>query len=63
VFCSRKAFAVAATTLRPKITMACEECGHRNYTTQKSRRNDPDRLGMKKFCPNCGVHRTHKETR
>ncbi len=27
-------------------------------------RNDgPDRLEIKKFCPNCGVHRKHKETR
>ena len=31
--------------------------------TRKNRRNDPDRLEIKKFCPNCGVHRKHKETR
>jgi large subunit ribosomal protein L33 len=56
-------FAVAATDVRPKITLACEECKHRNYITKKNRRNDPDRLEMKKFCPNCGTHRLHKETR
>jgi large subunit ribosomal protein L33 len=58
-----KGFAVAATDVRPKITLACEECKHRNYITKKNRRNDPDRLEMKKFCPNCGTHRVHKETR
>jgi large subunit ribosomal protein L33 len=55
--------AVAATDVRPKITLACEECKHRNYITKKNRRNHPDRLELKKFCPNCGCHRAHKETR
>ncbi len=54
---------VAATDVRPKITLACEECKHRNYITKKNRRNDPDRLEIKKFCPNCRRHRAHKETR
>ncbi|NUT45735.1 MAG: 50S ribosomal protein L33, partial [Saccharothrix sp.] len=31
--------------------------------TRKNRRNDPDRLEIKKFCPNCKTHRAHKETR
>jgi large subunit ribosomal protein L33 len=53
----------SSSDVRPKITLACEECKHRNYITKKNRRNDPDRLEMKKFCPNCGRHRTHKETR
>jgi len=59
----KEAATVAATDVRPKITLACEECKHRNYITRKNRRNDPDRLEIKKFCPNCGVHRKHKETR
>ena len=25
--------------------------------------NDPDRLEIKKFCPNCGKHQAHKESR
>ena len=54
---------VAATDVRPKITLACEECKHRNYITRKNRRNAPDRMEMKKFCSNCGTHRTHRETR
>ncbi len=52
-----------ATDIRPKITMACEECKNRNYITKKNRRNDPDRLEVKKFCPTCGKHTGHKETR
>ena len=54
---------MAATDVRPKVTLACEVCKHRNYITKKNRRNDPDRLELKKFCPNCGVHRAHRETR
>lgn len=52
-----------ATDIRPKITLACEECKDRNYITKKNRRNDPDRLEMKKHCPKCNSHTLHKETR
>ncbi|HEY1095043.1 50S ribosomal protein L33 [Glycomyces luteolus] len=52
-----------ATDVRPKITMACVECKERNYVTKKNRRNHPDRLELKKYCPKCKVSRTHKETR
>ncbi len=54
---------MAATDVRPKITLACTECKERNYITKKNRRNDPDRLELKKFCPRCNTHRTHRETR
>ena len=47
---------MAATDVRPKITLACQDCKHRNYITKKNRRNDPDRLELKKFCPNCRAH-------
>ena len=49
--------------IRPKITLACTECKERNYITKKNRRNDPDRLELKKFCPRCRTHRAHRETR
>ncbi|QIS16014.1 50S ribosomal protein L33 [Nocardia arthritidis] len=55
--------AAKSTDIRPKITLACEQCKHRNYITKKNRRNDPDRLELKKFCPNCGTHRAHRESR
>jgi len=32
-----------------------------SYTTTKNRRNTPDRLELKKFCPNCNTHTIHKE--
>ena len=54
---------VAATDVRPKITLACQECKHRNYITRKNRRNDPDRMELKKYCPNCRKHQPHRETR
>ena len=54
---------MAATDVRPKITLACTECKNRNYITRKNRRNDPDRLEMKKFCPTCRAHQVHRETR
>jgi large subunit ribosomal protein L33 len=38
-------------------------CKHRNYITVKNRRNDPDRLSLHKFCPNCAKHTEHRETR
>ena len=52
-----------ATDVRPKITLACQDCKERNYITKKNRRNGPDRLEMSKFCPKCNKHTVHKETR
>jgi len=49
--------------IRPKITLACTECKERNYITKKNRRNDPDRMELKKHCPRCGRHTAHRETR
>ena len=54
---------MAATDVRPKITLACAVCKHRNYITRKNRRNDPDRLELKKFCPRDRRHTVHRETR
>jgi large subunit ribosomal protein L33 len=45
------------------ITLACSECRERSYSTTKNRRNDPDRLELKKYCPRCRRHRPHRETR
>ena len=54
---------MTATDVRPKITLACQECKRRNYITKKNRRNDPDRLELKKYCPWCRHHTAHRETR
>ncbi|UCH87701.1 MAG: 50S ribosomal protein L33 [Dehalococcoidia bacterium] len=45
------------------IHLACTDCRSRNYTTTKNRRNDPDRLEFRKFCPRCRGHRLHREVR
>ncbi len=45
------------------ITLACTECRERTYSSTKSRRNDPQRLELKKFCPRCRTHRLHREVR
>ena len=52
-----------ASDVHPKITLACQECKERNYITKKNRRNDPDRLELKKYCPRCNASTVHKETR
>ena len=49
--------------VRPVITLACSDCKERNYTTQKNRRNDPNRIELKKFCRRCRKHTVHRETK
>jgi large subunit ribosomal protein L33 len=45
------------------IHLACTECRERNYTSSKNRRNDPDRIELKKFCPRCRQRQAHREVR
>jgi large subunit ribosomal protein L33 len=45
------------------ITLACGNCKRRNYTTMKNKKNDPDRLSIKKYCRWCRAHQEHKETK
>ncbi|MDX2084101.1 MAG: 50S ribosomal protein L33 [Candidatus Melainabacteria bacterium] len=47
----------------PSITLACAECQERNYATHKSVALKQLRLELRKFCPRCVRHTTHKETR
>lgn len=49
--------------VRHVVTLACPECKERNYTTEKNRRNDPDRVEFNKYCPRCRKHTVHRETR
>jgi large subunit ribosomal protein L33 len=49
--------------MRVKITMVCSECKQRNYDTMKNKKNDPDRLEMKKYCRFCHKHTLHKESK
>ena len=49
--------------MRVKITLACIECKQRNYNTTKNKKNDPDRLEMKKYCKFCRKHTLHRESK
>jgi large subunit ribosomal protein L33 len=48
---------------RNPITLACNDCKERNYTTSKNRKNTVDRLELNKFCPRCRRKTGHRETR
>ncbi len=52
-----------SSDVRPKITLACQECKERNYITKKNRRNNPARIEHSKSCPRCRKHTAHRETR
>ena len=52
------------------ITLECTECrtninkrsaGVSRYLTQKNRRNTPQRIELKKYCPHCNKSTIHKE--
>jgi len=51
------------TEARVIIHLACTECKERTYTTFKNRKNDPERLELKKFCPRCRTSRLHREVK
>ena len=52
-----------ANTSRNKITLAYTVCKQRNYDTFKNKKNDPDRIEIKKYCKFCKTHTVHKETK
>ncbi len=52
-----------AATTRTRITLACTECKQRNYDNMKNKKNDPDRIELKKYCKFCQKHTVHKETK
>ncbi len=49
--------------MRDLITLACQKCKRRNYTTTKNKSRTPDKLEMKKYCRFCRSHTPHKETK
>ena len=49
--------------MRVNTTLACTECGDRNYISKKNKRNNPDRLELKKYCPREKRMTLHKETK
>ncbi|MDI3257812.1 MAG: 50S ribosomal protein L33 [Kyrpidia sp.] len=49
--------------MRVNIILACTECKQRNYVSRKNKKNNPDRLELKKYCRWCNQHTLHRETR
>ena len=49
--------------MRVKVTLRCNECKQRNYNTMKNKKNTPDKLELKKYCPFCRKHTPHTETK
>ncbi len=48
--------------MKKKRALACEECGSRNYYTDKNAATT-ERLELKKFCKKCNLHTLHRETK
>jgi large subunit ribosomal protein L33 len=49
--------------MRVNITLACTESGDRNYITTKNKRNNPERIELKKFCSRLQKVTLHRETK
>ncbi len=43
------------------VNMRCTECGYELRPTSKNKKNNPDRLELKKYCPKCGKQVVAKE--
>jgi large subunit ribosomal protein L33 len=50
-----------ADSPRDTIILKCTVCGEENYITSKNKRNKPERLELKKYCPRCKASTVHKE--
>ena len=49
--------------MRVNIIMACTECKQRNYTSDKNKKTNPDRLELQKYCKFCKTKTLHRENR
>jgi large subunit ribosomal protein L33 len=45
------------------VQLSCTECRERTYTTAKNKRNDTQRLELKKYCPRCRAHKLQREVK
>ncbi|MDR0341312.1 MAG: 50S ribosomal protein L33 [Mycoplasmataceae bacterium] len=46
-----------------RVRLACTECKHINYLTQRNVKTAPEKLELKKFCNNCKKITLHKESK
>ncbi|MFE9661980.1 50S ribosomal protein L33 [Streptomyces sp. NPDC005955] len=54
---------MARNEIRPIVTLRSTAGTGHAYVTRKNRRNDPDRLTLRKFDPVAGRHVTFREER
>ena len=54
---------MAMAGARDKLTLACTECKQRKYQTYKNKKNNTERLELKKYCPFCRKHTIHRESK
>jgi large subunit ribosomal protein L33 len=48
---------------REIVTLQCQECKRRNYTSTKNKKTMTERLLLKKFCRFCRKHIDHREVK
>ncbi|WEG12688.1 50S ribosomal protein L33 [Pullulanibacillus sp. KACC 23026] len=46
-----------------KLSLECEVCKQRNYTTFKTKDTASVRVELRKFCQRCNRHTIHRETK
>jgi large subunit ribosomal protein L33 len=46
---------------RVRVALVCSECDARNHHTTKKK--SAKRLEIKKYCPRCGRHTLHRESK
>ncbi len=46
---------------RNHILLKCTVCNEENYQTSKNRKNDPEKLEIKKYCSRCNKVTLHRE--
>ena len=54
---------MATKGAREHITLECTECHNRTYVTDKNKKNNAERLEIKKYCKFCKKHTMHKQTK
>ena len=63
IWLKERLFSLVEKSETDNIIIACTECKQRNYDSQKNKKNDPDRIEVKKYCKFCKKHTVHKETK
>ncbi len=49
--------------MRDLISLQCEQCKRRNYTSTRNKKRATEKLALRKFCPFCRTHTVHKEAK